>query len=192
MAETIVFNGVTYRRYPEAARQSDRDYYRAGAADIMAGAPRTLHRAVYEYYHGPIPEGYHVHHKDGDLNNNSPENLEIIEAGEHSTLHHLGRKVTNFRPNPEGLRKAAEWHRSPEGHRWHTRNSYQWLRICPMCDAVFTTTNKEAGGKSTDKKGKKSCCRSHSQLYNTAVRAGRIQPISNWDTYLLGRINGRT
>ena len=36
---------------------------------------KRLHRAVWEYFHGPIPKGYHIHHMDGNRANNNIENL---------------------------------------------------------------------------------------------------------------------
>lgn len=46
------------------------------------GAEHTIdiHRLVYLIFHGPIPAGYTVNHKDGDRYNNRPRNL---EAGPH-------------------------------------------------------------------------------------------------------------
>jgi len=35
-----------------------------------------------------IPKGYQVHHKDGDVFNNEPENLAVITTSEHRWLHH--------------------------------------------------------------------------------------------------------
>ena len=37
-----------------------------------------MHRFVWEHYNGKIPDGYDVHHKDGNTHNNSIENLEIV------------------------------------------------------------------------------------------------------------------
>lgn len=36
---------------------------------------KLLHRLVYEDAHGKIPDGYHVHHKDGNKINNVLSNL---------------------------------------------------------------------------------------------------------------------
>lgn len=39
-----------------------------------------------------VPPGYIVHHRDENITNDSPENLELLTAGEHARLHHLGKK----------------------------------------------------------------------------------------------------
>lgn len=46
-----------------------------------------LHRFVYEQFHGPIPPGFQVHHKDDNKVNNDPENLEAMSASAHTILH---------------------------------------------------------------------------------------------------------
>ena len=45
------------------------------------------HRAVYEKHFGPIPKGYHIHHKNGDMFDNRPENLEAVRPVDHSRTH---------------------------------------------------------------------------------------------------------
>jgi len=44
-------------------------------------------RQVWRHAHGPIPAGYHVHHKDGDFTNNALENLECVEGKAHNSEH---------------------------------------------------------------------------------------------------------
>jgi hypothetical protein len=39
-------------------------------------------RVVYEMYHGPIPKGYVIIHKDGDRHNDHPSNLMAISRSE--------------------------------------------------------------------------------------------------------------
>lgn len=51
---------------------------------------KRLHRLIYERYVGPIPEGYDVHHIDGNSLRNCLSNLLFIEHGEHTRLHKLG------------------------------------------------------------------------------------------------------
>lgn len=47
-----------------------------------------LHRLRYEQAFGPIPEGYHIHHMDGDKLNNHPMNLMMMSESEHHKFHH--------------------------------------------------------------------------------------------------------
>jgi NUMOD4 motif./HNH endonuclease. len=42
-----------------------------------------LHRLVAQTFIGGIPKGYHVHHKDGNKQNNRVDNLEIIHPAKH-------------------------------------------------------------------------------------------------------------
>jgi len=52
----------------------------------MARPKRLLHRETWRQLRGPIPEGYVVHHKDGNKSNNDIVNLEPMEWGEHTSL----------------------------------------------------------------------------------------------------------
>ena len=45
------------------------------------------HRHIYEQAHGPIPEGMHIHHIDGDKRNNALENLVALTPREHVRTH---------------------------------------------------------------------------------------------------------
>jgi len=47
------------------------------------------HHLVYCLEHGltEIPEGYVVHHKDGDKLNNHPSNLDMMTFSAHTSLH---------------------------------------------------------------------------------------------------------
>lgn len=40
------------------------------------------HRVVYRFFHGTIPDGYEVNHKNGDKTDNAPNNLEAVTASE--------------------------------------------------------------------------------------------------------------
>jgi hypothetical protein len=44
------------------------------------------HRMVWEAVNGPIPDGYDVHHIDGDTYNNDVDNLECLSHSDHSTI----------------------------------------------------------------------------------------------------------
>lgn len=48
---------------------------------------RFVHREISKECDGPIPEGYVVHHCDGDKLNNLPINLVQIPSGLHDEIH---------------------------------------------------------------------------------------------------------
>lgn len=107
------FNGKIYRLYP-----GERYFSRHN---------KRLHRVVWEYYNGPIPKGYHVHHKDGNPHNNEIDNLELIAGTKHISEHTNKRVSTNpeiFQNNiHKAMEAAKEWHRSPEGRKWHSEHA---------------------------------------------------------------------
>lgn len=52
-----------------------------------AGQLIRLHRGCWEACCGPVPEGYDIHHVDGNRQNNEIENLACMPRGEHARLH---------------------------------------------------------------------------------------------------------
>lgn len=115
--ETQEFNGVTFYRF------KPNDYFRAS----INGRMKVIHRYVWEFYNGEIPEGYDIHHKDGNRANNDITNLEMLERSEHKKYHseHLSeeereRRRVNMLTN--AMPKAVEWHKSEEGSKWHSEH----------------------------------------------------------------------
>lgn len=49
---------------------------------------RLVHRVIWEENFGEIPEGYEVHHKNGNKADNRIENLEIITHKKHCNNYH--------------------------------------------------------------------------------------------------------
>src|SRR5215469_4924479 len=47
----------------------------------------ALHRAVWMHSNGKIPKGYHIHHIDGNHDNNDITNLQCLSPGDHQRLH---------------------------------------------------------------------------------------------------------
>jgi len=86
-------------------------------------------RVIWEKYNGTIPEGFHIHHKDGNVKNDSIENLEMLSARDHFLLHRkcyqivdgkiirqcfMCKKwmdVSNFRERRQGKFKYFCWER---------------------------------------------------------------------------------
>lgn len=51
------------------------------------GSRQMLHIINAEYFYGPIPDGYIVHHKDENKLNNMQENLQVMTDADHKRLH---------------------------------------------------------------------------------------------------------
>jgi ribonucleotide reductase alpha subunit len=54
------------------------------------------HKLVSEFAFGPIPNGHHINHKDGNKLNNTPDNLEYLLEFDHLSEHAIGEENGNF------------------------------------------------------------------------------------------------
>ena len=128
--ERITYQGIVFTRYPDSPRRHHRVYYWPSRTwrDKGVGA---LHVEVYKAEVGPIPDTWHVHHKDEDTLNNAAWNLEALPAGEHSALHVAidgGWGAFDLAHMDRMRELAKEWHRSPEGRAWHSEHGRQtWV-----------------------------------------------------------------
>src|SRR5262249_36767458 len=143
--ETVEFNGIVFRRYPDSRRRNHRVYFSAHISNRKP--PLWLHREIWKAAHGPIPEGHFIHHRDGNPLNNSLENLECISRAGH-TQEHQQRGDYSYPRNREVLDAirplAVEWHGSEEGQAWHREHGKRtWARrqpvarVCEQCGAAF-------------------------------------------------------
>lgn len=74
------------------------------------------HKQIYEKHYGPIPEGYEIHHIDGNTLNNNLENLKAVTLQEHYAIHFqqgdfgacrlISLRMKNFLTNDEKSRIA--------------------------------------------------------------------------------------
>ena len=99
----LVGLGIRLRRHGDMAWGNRHARKRGGPLCICAGGywgtldrrkQRCLvHRGCWEAHHGPIPEGFHVHHVDGDTCNNRIENLVCLSLSEHRAIHSEKKEV---------------------------------------------------------------------------------------------------
>ena len=87
-------------------------------AVFIDGKNQHVHRLQWIKYHGEIPEGYVVHHKDGNKLNWDIENLEVLSRSEHikehkDIVHRPGVKVIARKDGKEiefeSIEKAAAY-----------------------------------------------------------------------------------
>ena len=151
--KSVTFNGIRFTRHPNAESRSLRVYYNPPKADRKRGI-KALHREVYKAHHGPIPKGYHVHHRDGNPFNNDPANLEAVSRTEHAA-HHRDHLLTDERRDLlDRIRPlASEWHGSEEGREWHSEHGRRtWdgrerqSAECRECGETYATYFPDRGG----------------------------------------------
>lgn len=126
------FNGVTY--------------YLCGQYFQHRG--KRLHRAVWEYHNGQIPDGCHVHHRDGDKGNNDISNLALLDGREHLSGHMKTpeRRLESAALIENAREAARKWHGSAEGTAFHARlgrENWEKRKIqtyrCSFCGKEFQT-----------------------------------------------------
>ena len=136
--DVAVFDGLAFRKDKHTG------YY------LNSKTHKRLHVYIWEYYNGTIPAGYYVHHKDFDKSNNEIENLVMIEATEHLSLHGKSWDSERYEKQMEILRenaipKASEWHGSEAGRKWH-KEHYEQMKdnlyrkktfVCEQCGKEF-------------------------------------------------------
>jgi hypothetical protein len=128
-------------------------YYKCGNYYRRDG--KLMHRVVWEHFNGKIPDGHHIHHKDGDAGNNGIDNLECLPA----STHQHGHKTT-----PEALEyakwhmetrmrpRAIEWHGSEEGLKWHSERGRLNGLIPPKNLYTCAVCGKQGMAKQKNKK----------------------------------------
>lgn len=121
---------------------------------------RRLHRAVWEHYNGPIPEGYHIHHIDEDRSNNEIENLALMPGIEHMTSH---ARTESRRENGRMAIKIAiimapEWHSSEDGKKWHSEHAKAFWENREPHTNTCDNCGKEYETRCTRIRGNHFCC----------------------------------
>mgnify|MGYP001773351432 CR=1 FL=1 len=113
---TIIFNNLRFTR-PQGKK-----YYRNTKVGM------DLHRYIYKFYNGDIEKGFHIHHIDGDTENNNIENLLKIDGTIHLIEHNknlTSERLEALKKHCEVIRpKTKEWHASDAGKQWH-KEHYQ-------------------------------------------------------------------
>ena len=79
---------IASRKHEVKEFNSKKYYYHEPSGYFVTNDGCRLNRDVWKFYNGPIPEGHVIHHKDEKKTNDDILNLEPIEWGEHTAIHH--------------------------------------------------------------------------------------------------------
>lgn len=142
----LYFDGKMFTR-------DERTGYYLCSTKNSEGVRKRMHVYVWEFYNGPVPEGYHVHHIDEDKSNNDISNLKLMLGSAHVSMHgkemaenHYDEMINNLNINARP--KANEWHRSENGREWHKMH-YETMKerlyrtmhfSCENCGKQFSST----------------------------------------------------
>ncbi len=110
----------------------------------------TLHRFIWLYVNGEIPEGYEIHHRDFNHDNNDISNLELLQREEHIAIHKELKK--NKKPvmkkekfvcvycgkEYEAFHVGSNKYCSAECRYAAAREQYDETRVCPQCGKSFS------------------------------------------------------
>ncbi len=136
---TAYYRGISFRKDAKTG------YYLA-AKPTRGKIRERLHVFLWRMEKGDIPEGHHIHHIDGDKENNAIENLTCILQRDHLS-HHMKEQIEKdpqkYRDRMEVIRPlASAWHRSEEGRAWHSKHAKEQKHeekefVCQSCGKTF-------------------------------------------------------
>lgn len=136
--KTAIYCGYKFRKDPKSG-------YFLCSKKTDIGKRERLHCYVWRKANGMIPNGFAIHHKDENKNNNEIENLECISASAHMALHSKERAEKHYEEIVSSLIKNAiprskEWHKSEQGRAWHSKHAKEAIEnmsekeyICTEC-----------------------------------------------------------
>lgn len=102
---------------------------------VVDGINRRVHVVVWEEAYGPVPEGMHVDHKDGDIHNNELSNLRLATVSQNIS----NSKI--YSTNQTGL-KGLSWDVGRERWRGAIKSDFKQHSIrgdlLTVCCWLFT------------------------------------------------------
>jgi hypothetical protein len=122
--------------------------FRPGHELAAADGYILFHRAVLHDAGIEIPDGFHVHHRNGDKRDNRLANLAVVSPSEHARLHN--GDAGQLRGLAIGQAVAAKRRREkthcPHGHAYDEENTrvYQGRRFCRACSRARNKQRRAA------------------------------------------------
>lgn len=113
--------GTSLMPFYERGKQSDYQII-----DLNDGSQAIEHKYVYNWFHGPPPSGWHIHHKDEDKTNNDPSNLEALSVADHCRIT-LSRRYKDKEALSLSAKKASAT----------AKSRHRQQKTCAFCQEVF-------------------------------------------------------
>jgi hypothetical protein len=137
MNKEYIYNGVRFIKYVSE------NYYHGK----VRGKNKWLHRYVWETERGEIPNTHHIHHIDGNKENNLIDNLALVEKAKHLSDHITPERRLKLKALADKIRPLSKiWHASVEGREWHRKQGIKTFsqRIakeneCACCHKKYLT-----------------------------------------------------
>jgi len=132
---------------PDGRQEFNGKIYKLQGKYMERGGKR-LHRVVWYYHNGTIPDGYHIHHKDHDRLNNQITNLECVPKEQHLREHMTAERRAWASKNvvENAMPAAKAWHSTEEGKEFHKQigkkswESKVWhTKVCTVCEKQYRT-----------------------------------------------------
>ncbi|GBR73957.1 endonuclease HNH [Candidatus Termititenax aidoneus] len=138
----VNYNGLKWLKMPSG-------YYFVMVKNF--GGEKNLHRYVWVKNFGKIPQGFFVHHKDKNKDNNKIDNLELLSANEHAQKHSYRHDKKRYLKQIEHLnkirpKKVYKWSQEPNpekramhatAHKLGMSLAIPVERICKNCGTKF-------------------------------------------------------
>ena len=134
----------------------------------------SIHRFIWQYFNGEIPEGYDVHHIDRNQYNNDIANLQLLTKAEHNKIH----KAIKSKRKPdkkstftcavcgceyEAVSRGNNTYCSIKCKKIAERERATKIKICEICGKEFSTSDdarfcsKKCVGEYLKKQETKTC-----------------------------------
>lgn len=104
---------------------------------------RLAHDVEWERHNGPIPEGFEIHHRNHQKQDNSIENLELVDDITHKRL-----DSPHYRRDPGGewerrCRVCRIWKPATVDHFYFTREGWLAYGRCRPCHIRIVCESKQ-------------------------------------------------